>query len=58
MNKILFRFHCRHGKSKALTGVGLWAVGAATGNENLQQTGQALTGLGLLSKGVGLALGR
>ena len=44
----------RHGKTKFATGAGLWTLGALTGNTNLQQTGQALAGLGLLSKAGGL----
>merc|ERR1711976_1085326 len=42
----------QHGKTKFATGVGLWTLGALTGNTNLQQTGQALAGLGLVTKGL------
>ena len=34
------------------TGLGLFALGAVTGNQHLQQTGQALTHLGLVTKGL------
>ena len=40
------------GKNKVKTGLGLFALGAVTGNQHLQQTGQALTHLGLLTKGL------
>ena len=40
------------GKNKVKTGLGLFALGAVTGNQQLQQTGQALTHLGLVTKGL------
>ena len=40
------------GKNKVKTGLGLFTLGAVTGNQQLQQTGQALTHLGLVTKGL------
>ena len=54
LNDFSFKLNFSHGKSKVLTGAALWGVGAITNNQNLQQTGQALAGLGLLSKAGGL----
>merc|ERR1711993_113040 len=39
----------RHGATKVVTGAGLWALGAATGNQQLQQTGHGLKKLGAAS---------
>ena len=54
LNYFSLKLSFSHGKSKVLTGAALWGVGAITNNQNLQQTGQALAGLGLLSKAGGL----
>merc|ERR1712072_1355536 len=36
-----------HGTTKLLTGAGLWGLGAVTGNQALQRTGEGLKGLGV-----------
>ena len=49
-NKIIygvFYFHYSHGTTKLLTGAGLWGLGAVTGNQALQRTGEGLKGLGV-----------
>ena len=44
-------FSCyRHGAQKFATGAGLWALGAVTGNSQLQNVGAGLGKLGLASK--------
>ena len=51
--KLIFKcFIFNVGKNKVKTGLGLFALGAVTGNQQLQQTGQALTHLGLVTKGL------
>ena len=39
-------YYYSHGTTKVLTGAGLWALGAATGNQQLQQTGHGYAGGG------------
>ena len=38
-----------HGTTKLLTGAGLWGLGAATNNQNLQRTGEGLKKLGAVT---------
>ena len=42
----IYYYYYSHGTTKVLTGAGLWALGAATGNQQLQQTGHGLKKLG------------
>ena len=47
--KYTFQYHYyyySHGTTKVLTGAGVWALGAVTGNQQLQSTGKALKTLG------------
>merc|ERR1711997_904603 len=39
----------RHGATKLAAGAGVWALGAVTGNQQLQQTGHGLKKLGAAS---------